>query len=135
ASGGYYGWSSPAVVENRVLQGVASNCDNPFVRGRLVALDRDTGEEVASAPFVGDGQVGNGVWTSPAIDMQNRKIFVTTASGVDYWDDLGYSIVRLDLDSLAIEDSWKVNLGDDTMWDADWGSSPTLFADQSGKQL
>jgi outer membrane protein assembly factor BamB len=134
ASGGYYGWSSPAVIDNRVLQGVASNCDNPFVPGRLVAMDRTTGEIVASAAFVGDGKVGNGVWTSPAVDALNRKIFVTTASGLDFSDGLGYSIVRLNLDSLAIEDSWKVGVADST-WDADWGSSPTLFADRNRRQL
>jgi outer membrane protein assembly factor BamB len=134
ATGGYYGWSSPSVVGDRVLQGVASNCDDPFVPGRLVALDRLTGAEVASAMFIGDGGVGNGVWTSPAVDVQNSKIFVTTASGLDYWDDLGYSIVRLDFQSMAVEDSWKVS-PDDSTWDADWGSSPTLFTDQSGRQL
>jgi outer membrane protein assembly factor BamB len=134
ATGGYYGWSSPSVVGGRVLQGVASNCDDPFVPGRLVALDRLTGEEVASAPFIGDGGIGNGVWTSPAVDVQSGKIFVTTASGVNYWDALGYSIVRLDLQTLAVEDSWKVS-PDDSTWDADWGSSPTLFADQTGRQL
>jgi outer membrane protein assembly factor BamB len=133
-NGGYYGWSSPSVVGGRVLQGVASNCDSPFVQGRLVALDRTTGEEVASAEFIGDGGVGNGVWTSPAVDMQNGKIFVTTASGLDYFDGLGYSIVRLDLQSLAVEDSWKVR-SEDSTWDADWGSSPTLFTDPSGRQL
>ncbi|HYM96732.1 MAG TPA: PQQ-binding-like beta-propeller repeat protein [Candidatus Sulfotelmatobacter sp.] len=133
ADGGYYGWSSPTIVEGRVLQGVASNCDDPFVRGRLVALDRFTGEEVASAYFIGEGKVGNGIWTSPAVDSQHRKIFVTTASGLDYADGLGYSIVRLDLDSLAIEDSWKVRGGE--TWDADWGSSPTLFEDANGNEL
>ena len=134
SAGGYYGWSSPSVVGGRVLQGVASNCDSPFVPGRLVALDRLTGAEVASAAFIGNGGVGNGVWTSPAVDTQNGKIFVTTASGLDYFDGLGYSIVRLNLQSLAAEDSWKVN-SDDSTWDADWGSSPTLFADQNGRQL
>jgi len=135
AAGGYYGWSSPSVVGGRVLQGVASNCDNPFVPGRLVTLDRLTGAEVASAAFIGTGGVGNGVWTSPAVDLQNGKIFVTTASGLDYSNGLGYSIVRLDLQSLAFEDRWKVDLGGDTMWDADWGSSPTLFVDRDGQQL
>ena len=134
ASGGYYGWSSPAVIDNRVLQGIASNCDSPFVPGRLVAMDRTTGEIVASASFVGDGKVGNGVWTSPAVDTLKRKVFVTTASGLDFSDGLGYSIVRLNLDSLAIEDSWKVGVADSS-WDADWGSSPTLFFDRKGRQL
>jgi polyvinyl alcohol dehydrogenase (cytochrome) len=133
-NGGYYGWSSPAVVDNRILQGVASNCDTPFVPGRLVALDRLTGEEVASASFTTGGKVGNGVWTSPAVDVRNHKIFVTTASGLDYKDGFGYSIVRLNLDTLAIEDSWKVN-PDDASWDADWGSSPTQFEDRRGRQL
>jgi outer membrane protein assembly factor BamB len=134
ADGGYYGWSSPSVVEGRVLQGVASNCDTPFVPGRLVALDAQTGEEVAFAAFIGEGGVGNGVWTSPTVDLENRKIFVTTASGLDYFDGLGYSIVRLDLQTLALEDSWKVTAEDST-WDADWGSSPTLFTDESGRAL
>jgi len=134
ASGGYYGWSSPAVVGERVIQGVSSNCDNPFVPGRLVAIDRNTGAEVASAAFIGEGKVGNGVWTSPTIDLQKREIFVTTASGLDFSDGFGYSIVGVNLDTLAIEDSWKVGPEDST-WDADWGSSPTLFADRGGRQL
>jgi outer membrane protein assembly factor BamB len=135
ASGGYYGWSSPAVVGNRVIQGIASNCDTPFVPGRLIALDTGNGREVNSAAFVDDGKLGNGVWTSPAIDVTNRKIFITTASGLDYNDGLGYSIVRLNLDTFAIEDSWKLKLDPTNMWDADWGSSPTLFSDPSGRQL
>jgi outer membrane protein assembly factor BamB len=117
-----------------VLQGVASNCDTPFVPGRLVALDAATGVEVASAAFIGEGSVGNGVWTSPTVDLENGTIFVTTASGLDYWDDLGYSMVRLNLQTLAVEESWKVTPEDST-WDADWGSSPTLFADAGGRQL
>src|SRR5437899_2524799 len=134
ASGGYYGWSSPTVAGNRVLQGVASNCDKPFVQGRLEALDRVTGEEVAVARFVGDGGTGSGVWTSPAVDLQNGKVFVTTGSGVDFFDGTGYSIIRLDLDTLALEDLWKVDT-DYATWDADWGSSPTLFTDATGREL
>ena len=132
-SGGYYGWCSPAVANNRVIQGIASNCDDPFVQGRLVALDPSTGEEVAAAPFVGEGGRGSGVWTSPAVDLQNGKVFVTTGSGPDFFDGTGYSIVRLDLATLALEDLWKVD-ADDATWDADWGSSPTLFTG-GGQQL
>jgi polyvinyl alcohol dehydrogenase (cytochrome) len=133
-NGGYYGWSSPTVAGDRVLQGVASNCDNPFVQGRLVALDPLTGKELASARFIGDGGVGNGVWTSPAVDVENRKVFVTTGSGLDFFDGLGYSMIRLDLDTLQVEDLWKIN-ADDSTWDADWGSSPTLFTDAHGNEL
>jgi outer membrane protein assembly factor BamB len=133
-SGGYYGWSSPSVAGGRVLQGVASNCDKPFVQGRLEALDPFTGKEMAVARFVGDGAVGSGIWTSPAVDLQNGKVYVTTASGPDFFDGIGYSILRLDLATLALEDMWKVD-PIEAAWDADWGSSPTLFTDKDGKQL
>ncbi|HEV2722191.1 MAG TPA: PQQ-binding-like beta-propeller repeat protein [Thermoanaerobaculia bacterium] len=137
ATGGYYGWSSPTVIGNRVYQGVSSNCDDPFVQGRLVALDTATGKEVGSANFIGDGAVGNGVWTSPAVDPQTHKIFVTTGSGNDYFDGAGYSLLRLDPNTLIAEDGWKVGDGseDYASWDADWGSSPTLFYDASGTLL
>jgi outer membrane protein assembly factor BamB len=134
ANGGYYGWSSPSVHGNRVLQGVSSNCDDPFVQGRLVALDTATGQQVAEAAFVGEGGTGAGVWTSPAVDVDNGKVFVTTGSGVDFFDGAGYSIIRLDLATLTLEDIWKVD-ADEATWDADWGSSPTLFADRDGRQL
>jgi len=135
ATGGYYGWSSPTVFGGRVLQGVSSNCDNPFVQGRLVALDPHTGAQVGEARFIGEGGVGNGVWTSPAVDVQSGKIFVTTGSGMDFFDGAGYSIARLDPDSMNIEDSWKVDADSNSTWDSDWGSSPTLFYDKDGKLL
>src|SRR5207253_2500254 len=103
--GGYYGWCSPTVLEGRVLQGVASNCDNPFVAGRLVALDAATGEKTDEAYFIqpiGDDRriLGAGVWTSPAVDLEERKVFVTVGSSDD--PEAGYtnSVVRLSLDSL-----------------------------------
>ena len=37
-------WSSPQVVSNRVIVGVASHNDQPCTNGRTVALDLDTGE-------------------------------------------------------------------------------------------
>ena len=134
ANGGYYGWCSPAVVRGRVLQGIASNCDYPFVPGGVVALDVLTGDPVAQVAFVPQGQVGNGVWTSPAVDLDSGKVFVTTASGNDYQVGLGYSIVRLDLATLVVEDWWKVAIVG-AFWDADWGSSPTLFRDPQGRKL
>jgi len=135
--GGYYGWCSPTVLEERVLQGVASNCDNPFVPGRLVSLDAATGEKTDETFFiepVGNDRriLGAGVWTSPAVDLENRKIFVTIGSSDD--NEAGYtnSIARLSLDTLKIEEGWKV---DTTIIDPDWGSSPTLFTDSRGRKL
>ncbi len=133
AAGGYYGWCSPAFVGGKVLQGVSSNCDTPFVPGKLVALDPATGIEMSEAVFVPEGVVGGGVWTSPAVDEASGKIFVTTGSALNLSDGLSFSIVRLSLDTLAIEDSWKVDpMG---LPDSDWGSSPTLFSDALGRSL
>jgi outer membrane protein assembly factor BamB len=130
---GYYGWSSPAVVGDRVLQGVSSECDNPFIPGQLVALDAGTGAIRQQATFVPNGVKGAGVWTSPAVDLVSGKIFVTTASALQLADGLAFSIVRLSLDDLAIEDAWKVD--PHGVPDADWGSSPTLFRDGAGREL
>lgn len=135
ATGGYYGWSSPAVAGGKVIQGIASNCDNPFPRGAIVALDPGTGVELKSSYFVPEDHVGGGVWTSPAVDTQHGNVFVTTGSAHSWEDGDSFSIVRLNLDTFEIEDRWKLPNDSSDYWDGDWGSSPTLFTDAKGRQL
>jgi outer membrane protein assembly factor BamB len=134
-TGGYYGWSSPAVAGGNVIQGIASNCDNPFPRGGIVGLDPATGVELKSSYFVPEDKVGGGVWTSPAVDTLNGKIYVTTGSAHSWDDGDSFSIVRLNLDTFEIEDRWKLPNDSGAYWDGDWGSSPTLFTDVDGRQL
>src|SRR5205807_7903776 len=136
---GYYGWCSPAVAGARVLQGVSSNCDDPFVPGRLVGLDLYDGTSVDESWMIEADPattytVGSGIWTSPAVDTVNHDIFVTTASAYEIQDGLAHSMVRLSLDSLEVAESWKL-IDADPNADADWGTSPTLFVDSSGNQL
>jgi outer membrane protein assembly factor BamB len=135
ATGGYYGWCSPAVAGGKVLQGIASNCDDPFPRGALVALDPATGVELNSTYFVPEDRVGGGVWTSPAVDSAHNKIYVTTGSAHSFDDGDSFSMLRLNLDTLEIEDRWKLVNVFGGYWDGDWGSSPTLFTDASGREL
>jgi outer membrane protein assembly factor BamB len=135
ATGGYYGWCSPAVAGGKVIQGIASNCDNPFPRGGLVALDPATGVELKSGYFVPEDKVGGGVWTSPAVDTQRGQIFVTTGSAHSFEDGDSFSMVRLNLDTFEIEDRWKLPNDTGAYWDGDWGSSPTLFSDAKGRAL
>jgi len=135
--GGYYGWCSPAVVEGKILQGVASNCDTPFVPGQLVSMSADTGETIDDTFFIEPKGferrvLGAGVWTSPAVDADARKVFVTVGSSDDATAGYTNSIARLSLDDLSIEDGWQVH---SAVADADWGSSPTLFTDAGGRQL
>jgi outer membrane protein assembly factor BamB len=134
-TGGYYGWCSPAVTGGKVLQGISSNCDDPFPRGALVSLDSATGVELASTYFVPEDRVGGGLWTSPAVDTEHKKIYVTTGSAHAFEDGDSFSVLRLNLDTLAIEDRWKLVNGFGGYWDGDWGSSPTLFTDATGREL
>lgn len=137
--GGYYGWCSPAVTGGRVIQGISSNCDDPFVEGRLDALDAGAGAILASADLAqttDHWKEGAGVWTSPAIDADAGKVYATSASAYHYEDGLAYSILRFSLSDLTIEDHWKLSPEDFALApDADWGSSPTLFRDASGNRL
>src|SRR4051794_30968766 len=135
ATGGYYGWASPAVAGGKGVQGIASNCDNPFPRGAIVALDPATGVELESSYFVPEDRVGGGVWTSPAVDTQHGDIFVTTGSAKSFDDGDSFSMVRINLDTFEIEDRWKLPNDSGEYWDGDWGSSPTLFNDAKGRQL
>jgi outer membrane protein assembly factor BamB len=137
--GGYYGWCSPAVVGDRVIQGISSNCDDPFVEGRLDALDAGAGTILASADLAQTTvhfEEGAGVWTSPAVDLTAGKVFATSASAYHYDDGLAYSILRFSLPDLSIEDHWKLSPEDFALApDSDWGSSPTLFHDAAGNRL
>ncbi len=135
ADGGYYGWCSPTIAGSVVLQGVSSNCDNPFVPGRLVALDASSGLVVAAADLTPPGVGGSGIWTSPAVDQGARKVFVTTASATHLDDGYAFSVLRLDLDTLAVEDAWRIDEPLAAEADYDWGSSPTLFTAPDGRKL
>ena len=137
ADAGYYGWCSPAVAGGYVYQGVSSNCDSPFITGRLVLFDRISGGTLADRslvpPLWPHNFIGAGVWTSPAIDIPNRTVFVTTGSALDIDDGYSFSMVRLALDDLRVYDSWKITTRD---WgDSDWGTSPTLFTTADGQQM
>ena len=134
---GYYGWSSPAVSGGRVIQGVSSNCDDPFVAGRVVALDTASGNTIEDEYLVQPewpyDSTGSGVWTSPAVDLNRAAIFVTTGSALDVHDGRSYSIVRLPLQGFRVVDEWQIDT--DGTEDSDWGSSPTLFHDGNGRML
>lgn len=47
-------WGSPTVVNNRVLVPIASDGDNPCTKGRLEALDLDTGDPLWTARTASD---------------------------------------------------------------------------------
>ena len=134
SAAGYYGWCSPAVVGSIVLQGISSNCDTPFIAGQLVSMNGTSGEMLGQQSFVPGGlPLGGGVWTSPAVDIDNHDVFVTTGSAYDISFGNSFSIVRVSLEDFTIRDAWKISIAD---WqDSDWGTSPTLFFDVMDNEL
>ena len=131
---GYYNWASPLIVGNSAYIGVASLGDCPLVRGALLRVDLTTHAVVASAYLVPAGQVGGGIWTSPAYDAGTNTVFVTTGTLNQPTQSMSEAMVALDATSLAIKSYWQIPQS--TMnADSDWGTSPILFADQNGRQL
>jgi polyvinyl alcohol dehydrogenase (cytochrome) len=133
-AGAHYNWASPLIVGNFAYIGIASNCDAPLVQGQLLKVDLTTHQQVAAASMVPNGQVGGGVWTSPTLDSATNTIFVTTGTLNLYSQTLSQAVVSMDAGTLAIKDSWQLPF-EAAVSDSDWGTTPTLTVDSSGRQL
>jgi polyvinyl alcohol dehydrogenase (cytochrome) len=124
----YYAWSSPLVYGGHVYVGISSHCDEPLVQGGLREVNQATGAIENTYWTVPAGSVGGSVWSSAA--ASGSSLFVTTGNGPDQGD--GYSIVRLDAQTLARRDIWTLPVPQRDK-DSDFGGSPTLFtADLAG---
>ncbi|GAC1393584.1 MAG: hypothetical protein NVS4B11_00060 [Ktedonobacteraceae bacterium] len=127
----YYIFSSPLVYNNRVYVGESAFCDPPGTQGKFVALNISDGS-VAAGPalLVPNGQIGAGVWSSPALDTANNRLYITTGNlaGATLGSQQPYAeaFVALDATTLAIVDHWQIPTSDQ-FGDADFGASPTLF--------
>jgi hypothetical protein len=64
------------------------------------------------------------------VDEASGALFATIGSG-DYYIPHNYSMVRLDSQTLALQDAWQIPT-DDQVFDGDWGTTPTLFHDRAG---
>jgi outer membrane protein assembly factor BamB len=125
----YYNWSSPAVVNGRIYVGISSQCDKPLVRGGVKAFDQATGSPLASYYSVPEGSVGGSVWSSPAATNNvttSNHVIAATGNGPSSIGD-SESLVRLDPQTLARQEAWKVPTGEHVI-DGDFGASPTVFA-------
>lgn len=130
----YYGWSSPTVVGGHIYLGLASQCDQPLVRGGVVEVDQSTGTILHHYWAIASGEVGASVWTSVGATNDARSVFATTGNGDEVaGHDQGdsYSIVRLDGTTMARTDIWTIPQSD-LPADSDFGGSPTLFSASVG---
>jgi hypothetical protein len=74
-----YAWSSPNSANGIDYIGVSSNCDTPFVQGKVIAYDQSTGNIVWTHKTIPDGFAGAGVWTDPAV-APDGNIWASTGS-------------------------------------------------------
>jgi len=147
-------YSSPLVAFDRVYVGVHDAADNPVQKGRLVAVDLNTGHVITSGfPFIVDGApldmtcggvCGGGIWDSPATD--GKGIIFTTGNVCDFNTagsspcetepnpDYSLSMVSVDPTSGALLWSFRaVPFPLDN--DPDWSAGPTSMLTSCGRLM
>ncbi|GIU84141.1 MAG: hypothetical protein KatS3mg008_0916 [Acidimicrobiales bacterium] len=143
-------FASPVVVEDRVLLGVGSAqnffpVDDFTFRGNLAAFDLKKGRELWRTHFTDGVKSGAGVavWSTPAVDLKRRMVFVGTGQHYEPpANELSDAVVALDLDSGRVLWSHQYTRGDVRDFagrggdgpDADVGAGPNLF-EAEGRQL
>jgi outer membrane protein assembly factor BamB len=152
-----HNWGSPTVANNRVFIGIASHTDQPCTRGRLAALDLDTGEVLWDIPFVpfkicdndtskectedaecGEGAHcvrgrGAGVTATPAVDPTGEIVYANTV-GCYTFPSIGDSDSMFRIDAASGEIVWKnrVNAPEQFNACADTGADCRTVADCTG---
>jgi len=117
----YFDWSSPLVVNGNIYIGQSSQCDDPLINGGEKEYNQATGALENFFQTYPGHQVQPSIWSSAAYD--SAGVFVTTGNGPGGYE---VSVVRLDPDTLAPEDSWAIPKPEQAP-DSDFGGSPTLF--------
>jgi polyvinyl alcohol dehydrogenase (cytochrome) len=120
-----------------------NNEDNSTARGSLVALDEASGQVRWQTFTVPQGSDGAGIWSTPAIDTANGRLYAGT--GNNYHNpttDTEDSILAFDPATGAIVSKYQATSGDSfslnnnpTGPDADFGASPNLLTGPSGEPL
>jgi len=119
----YFDWSSPTVANGKVYIGVASNCENPLVRGGVIGYHQSTGKRFAEFHSVPAGSLGGGVWSSVAVDSAG-DVYATVGEGKSGTQGYNDSIVKLNGATLAPLGSFRAS--------GEFGGSPTIFGSYVG---
>jgi len=131
---GAFIWSSPLVVNDRVYVGLASQGDNPCIRGSVFAIDPDTGKTIWRHYTAPAGVLGGGVWSSLTADPESQTIVATTANpchGVVYPEEEAF--LGLDWNTGATRWSYSVMPFDNN--DYGFGEGAVIYTYQGQKYM
>ncbi len=128
----YFDWSSPTVAAGKIYIGVSSECDNPLVRGAVIAVSQASGRKLAEFYTVPRGALGGSVWSSVAV-AAGGDVFVSTGNGPVTDQLLGYSesILKLAPATLKVLGRFQVPASQ-VRNDSDFGASPVVFGKYVG---
>ena len=130
----YYDWSSPTISHRTVYIGISSNCDDPLVRGGVLAFDESTGRKLGQFFTVpaGSRNAGGSVWSSIGV-APNGDVYATTGNGPKRNQLLqnSDSILKLSPVRLKLLGSFQVPRQQVTA-DDDFGGSPVFFGSYVG---
>jgi outer membrane protein assembly factor BamB len=123
-SAGAHIWSSPLLVNDKLYIGVASNLDDPCVRGSVVALNPATGAIIWTYYVVPEGALGGSVWSSLSANPERREVVVTTSNPCPSHTMQGQedSIIGLDWDTGKLAWQYQALAYDDGDWDFGQGA-------------
>ncbi len=131
---GHYNWSSPLIVNGYAYVGVASFGDCPLIQGQLIQVNLATGTIQNTANLVPNGQIGGGIWTSPAYDPATNTIYTATGTETTPSQKWAQAVLAINATTMEVTDSWKLP-ETEAIFDSDFGTSTTLFTDSNGDQL
>ena len=128
---GYYDWASALVHAGSLYVGTASCFDSPLVAAGLLKVNLTTHAVVEEFNTTPSGQVGESIWTTPALDPENNTIWISTGNeNPPSYPIYANAIIGLNASTLNVSGSWQVP--DEVGQDSDFGSTPTLFRTTTG---
>lgn len=142
----FYPFASPLVVGGDAYYGVSSGGNCPSVQGAVLAIDLASHQLVDTFFTVPSGYVGGSIWGSPTIDPATKTLYVDTGECNGTPSDSSaacpagsYTDAILALDvttpgTLKFKGAFLLPAGEQA-GDYDFGSTPTLFQDASGRKL
>jgi len=128
-----FAWTSPLIENGQAYEGVASDCDNPSVRGEIRSVNMMTGAHINSTYIVPEGQAGGGIWQSPALSIDGSKLIIATGEDYNGYDG-PYNRAMMVLNPSTLQ-VLAANKQGGTNGDLDWGTTPVLFHVRNGRMM